>query len=338
MTDTVKKILISLSLFLSSQLFAESIIGEYSMPRGGPDSMSPIYTFYKEGDFTIIAYGTLIGGKWQIKNQNVVLTPYNPPMPFTVMGRYNPSVKKGIQIDFQGGYMYHVYAGTFPDAMKQVWNDTANCFEPKYANLPIKNNSLDLIIKSSNDIQQNPDWLRTRYTFSPGHYNDLIIHYTARYLPEETLIIQNGQLQDQYHNVLTKQGSDTSEENKKFKEEIRQLFLELPNQKIRPAFYSENHNELELTEESPNFKNYRFDPKSNAYIFKPIRKQSDTDHDYQENAAIYKYHPVKVKTAPLTHFSPQQGSWLSFNCTDYSNTDAAEAAIEAAEAAVFEIK
>ncbi|KAF5305967.1 hypothetical protein FQR65_LT18641 [Abscondita terminalis] len=87
----------------------------------------------KDNTFLVVAMGTLIKGIWGIDKNIITLTPKNPDAPFYLYARKNPDIKGGMRLMISGNDSdNNIYVGTFPNKMKRLFNEEANCFDYPY--------------------------------------------------------------------------------------------------------------------------------------------------------------------------------------------------------------
>lgn len=288
---------------LTTNTFAqdqESFAGYYC-------ASGPAYLLLDEDHhFYIIAYATFIQGRWSRENDAIKLVPQNPEHTFELYARYNPNIKEGYKIKFNGFEKNQTFIGIAgTDTMQRVFNLNPSCFANQYINhFPSTADSISfadaLDPESSNENSE-----RKNYTFRAGKYNDFIAvyHDPSNYQREMTLLIE------QKSGQLTLKGEADQFEKHEMGEELQRELVEIRDMGKKSisvnTFYC-NPSYRPFDNSSLNFEdnysfdedNYSFDTAKNAWVSKynyekdeeiyPERK----DDAYDSIGILYKYEKI----------------------------------------------
>lgn len=55
----------------------------------------------EDGKFVLVGYGTFILGNYDTSNEGMTFTPFIPDHSFTILGRQNKEIKKGVKLTFE---------------------------------------------------------------------------------------------------------------------------------------------------------------------------------------------------------------------------------------------
>lgn len=257
--------------------------------------------------FYIIAYATFIQGSWSKENDQIILNPHNPEHFFELYGRYNPNIKEGYKIKFNGFNEEETFIGkASSDAMQRVFNKNPNCFESYYIHHFNKETDVisfvDVVSEDTKDYDR-----RNTYSFPLNKNNDFIAVYNdpGRYNYEMTFSI-----------AKTAEGVvlDGSEEfgkmkiDEKLKKEIHEIIEMGEMIKAKDTLYSNPSYRLFDESSMSMSHNYSFDKSKNAYVSKynyvkdeelyPEKKQDA----YHSIGILYKYDkitPSKIEVKPF---------------------------------------
>ena len=131
----------------------ERIIGNYN--ENGTS-----YYIQKDSTFIIIGYGTLITGKWNVTNNDILtLMPKNPEAPFLLYGYHNPFIA-GTKIMFSGFFIDNdetLVGLNNLNTMQRVFNENVNCTSFPYVHLfNEKVNKISFSYSLGNNKKMNP--------------------------------------------------------------------------------------------------------------------------------------------------------------------------------------
>lgn len=293
--------------------------GTYYMP-GTPGDGGGGATMVIEEDhfFALVAYATLITGRWELIKDQLILHPDNPEEPFTVYGRYNPDIKDGIKVMFSEFDEDTNYIGFNQDAernavLQLVMNADANCVPwPVVYTFSNKEKAKSVWLATENDREtegQNPASFLYEYEL-PEKYNDFIFtHYpSARIYPDFTFSVSAAGLEDRYGGKMNK---------KELNEEDRYFLKEIKEQHSAGAFASR---EKLYSNAGYNFplplpdNEYVFDTAKQAYLSTYNKYEHLAADDFHNLYAVLAYKKVKTKKQWKASFQKSEKQWLNFTC------------------------
>lgn len=270
--------------------------------------------------FYIIAYSTLILGRWEQKNNQITLVPHNPEHPFAVYARYNPNLKEGFKIRFNDFYKKQTFIGTgSTDTMQRVFNLNPNCFNNPYINhFTRKAEGISFV-----DAFVGPESTeRKTYTFSTGKFNDFVAvyHDPSKYYHEIIL-----QAEEKDGRLILKNATGEFDKNKmdeKLQREITEIRDFAKKEQPTTDLYC-NPSYRPFDKESMNFDmNYSFDAVKNAWVSKynyekdeeiyPERKEDA----YHSIGIIYKYEKITPANIAFKQFKINEKSLFTAKCND----------------------
>ena len=303
-------LLVFVSSFAQKQnLTPESFVGNYSQ-----GSTAGIYVA-KDSTFVLIGYATFVPGKYMIDENVIHFKPNIPEQTFTVMGRFNKSIKTGIKItmnaDFKDdGPTYINYDG---GNFVPVFEGNSQYSHPKHVLfLKTKPNSITLGEDSFEDLYQ----YNANTFLLNGDFNDFIFHYRhtkseQRSFDTTISTIDGIDILDTRWGEFAKIKSSEKDEmsdyideyRKKAKDSTPALFYYNDQLKTATGF---NH----LSEEASKFdiNNYILDKNSNKYIRNDIYNKNknyvnEVVEDYHDDSIILRYESVKVSDQKRIDFS-----------------------------------
>lgn len=276
-----------------------------------------------DGTFAAAAFGTLVTGHWAIdkKNQLLTLYPLNPEAPFAVYGRENPEITEGMRLIYTRDGDDDVYIGQYPEAMKRLFNEGANCF--LFPNIHVEKTIPPEI--SAADISGNGDGMpipgqELVYTFSTAGYNEFLLEYyqpSMFHQPMRYALAADGiRPLDAWRNETLKReplpadGEDAE-------------FLRQAPARHKQAFQADyrlmNTDFLVFNDLfTPNLSLYQLDGERNVYL----RKQNDRAFDnYARADTLYRFEKIIADTRPLEKFEPLAGSLFRATCDDEMRTE-----------------
>jgi hypothetical protein len=227
--------------------------------------------------FYIVAYATFFQGNWNIENDQLVLNPNNPEHFFELYGRYNPNIKEGYKIKFNGFSEEETFIGKdSSDEMQRVFNKNPNCFASSYIQHFDKKTDVisfvDVVSENTRDYDR-----RNTYSFPLNKYNDFIAVYNdpGRYNYKMTFPIpknDKGMMLDSLEQLGKMKMTD------RLKKEIDEI-IEM-GEKIKPKDILYFNPSYRLSDESSMsiLRNYSFNQSKNAYVSK---------HNYEKDEELY---------------------------------------------------
>ncbi|MDO5638499.1 MAG: hypothetical protein Q4G28_01350 [Neisseria sp.] len=320
------------AVLFTATVHAADLSGEYRpRPCGEPTGCGAII-LQKDGSYAAVGFGYVQIGRWQQQNQSLLLTPYNPSLPFSAFGRHNPDIKAGRRIAFEGAFAF-IYAGQSPSNVTALDKFRQECPDSDFAWWRSDARPFSLF------IQPRPftsAWPSVRYDVDFKQYNDIIIRDHGVYQsPMQFELIRGGfgTAQDDYDTTYQKFASldDWSPENQQW---LRHLTAPLAQTaKASPAYRNPNHWPLlpidaaatvedgnlwvDMNDEGRrrfNRQDYRFDKARNAYLLKNADNNSADGYGYYNRNIIYRYEPLAVKAVPSATFDATSAERTPFQC------------------------
>ena len=287
------KYLIGILIFISSlEVFSQQtidVIGVYreSGSTGGGSVGGASYYILENHHFVIIAYATIIYGKWEINEKDVlILHPINPPV-FRIYGRYNPNIKSGAKIMFQNFESERSFIQINEETIFiPVFNEDANCLSyPNVANFSQKTESISLAtIKEIHKFQVK------------NNANDFIAiyhHGKDTYKPFMFQITPQGLIANQGKVMKKKSLKMLEEEEKSYIVEIQKSVDANRNYLYVNHLYN-NFDKYDTEVEQQ----YIYDKNKNAYLhklsYKPNEENEKLQDAYNRDAFLYKYLELMV--------------------------------------------
>ncbi|MCU0437921.1 MAG: hypothetical protein MUC49_08380 [Raineya sp.] len=286
------KYLIGILIFISSlEVFSQQkmdVIGVYheSGSTGGGNVGGANYYILENHHFVIIAYATIIYGKWEINEKNVlILSPTKPPT-FKIYGRYNPTIKSGAKIMFQNFESRSFIQINEETVFTPVFNENANCLSyPNVASFSQKTESISLAT------------IKEIYKFQvKNNANDFIaIYHHSRdiYKPFTFQITPQGLIDNQGKVMKKKSLKMIDEEEKSYIVEIQKSIDANRNYLYVNHLYN-NFDKYDTEVEEQ----YTFDKNKNAYChkfaYKPNEENEKLQDAYNRDAFLYKYLEIVV--------------------------------------------
>lgn len=299
-------------------------VGQYKMGRSDPAGGTNLFV-RENGHFAIVFFGGAIVGEWRQQGSELVLKPFNPAAPFSVHGRYNPNLNKGMRLMFRGYEWGNVLVGEKAGKMRSVLNDDAGCLKSPLvyaaAEKPQKLSFLKLAGKGNKGFYAVAKY----YQSDTGRYNDFIVtHYRLTYQDQRYTITDRGLVDNNRPYVEIVKSSD---EIDKYKEEdLKQIESYVLNAtvKVHEALWVNPQYKFHIAEESASeieyedqsvisLEDYRFDPKGNAYL----RKMPDAEQkpeDYENSNIIYRYEKLSLEANDIPPYQVLKKPLLLMKC------------------------
>lgn len=299
-------------------------VGQYTM--GQPDPAGGTNLFVREnGHFAIVFFGGAVVGEWRQQGSELVLKPFNPAAPFSVHGRYNPNLKKGMRLMFRGYEWGNVLVGEKAGKMRSVLNDDAECLKSPLvytaAEKPQKLSFLKLAGKGNEGIYPTAK----HYQSDTERYNDFIVtHYHLTYEDQRYTITNRGLVDNNRPYIEIVKSND--EIDKHQEEDLKRIESYVLNATVKvhealwvnPQYKSyiakESASETEREEKSViSLEDYRFDPKSNAYL----RKRPDAEQkpaDNENSNIIYRYEKLSLEANGIPPYQILKKPLLLMKC------------------------
>jgi hypothetical protein len=214
----------------------KEIIGRYRQDGAN-------YFILENNQFIIVAYATLIYGKWEVdNNNNLTLSPKNPEHRFVLYGRHNPNIKKGYKIMFTGFEEDETFFSNDKETkMINVFNSDANCFSFPYVYEFKDNSKFVTFCYKVYSEDENDNLSNNSYSFPTTTDNDFLVSYTEDsklYKPFYFKIVKGGLQKDSYHDIIKKVSSASiGDDDKKMLVEIQNQINKSDNDKTEVIKY-----------------------------------------------------------------------------------------------------
>jgi hypothetical protein len=310
--NKMKKVILTLSLmmmFLSScSQNNQKLIGVYAQDNTW-------YYILPDSKFIIVAYGTIIYGKWEVDDKNnLVLIPHNPEHRFMMYGRSNPNIKNGYKVMFQGFEDDETFIGNEITKMYNIFNSDAGCFSFPYIHKFNKKNELINLGYSVYDESQE----NNLYSFLTTNYNDFILSYISKsqfYKPFYFKILKEGiQKIGRDKGIITKKTLESlSNEDKKM---IKEINASTKWDDIKSIVVNSSYKVFENNIIKD--KEYVFDNKENAYINKLNHNKNsnrfENYNEYNDSSIIYKYDKIEPEAIRKSSFKKTSQSLFHVVC------------------------
>ncbi|UKJ08599.1 hypothetical protein [Solitalea lacus] len=281
----------------------------------------------KDNAYYIVAYATIIWGSWKVEKDHmgrdlIVLRPKNPEYFFDLYGRYNPNIKAGYKVKFNGFEKKETFIGMAnTDTMQRVFNIDPNCFNHPYIHLfsekPTTISLVDAVLENSFEKQYSP---RDTYTFSLGRNNDFIAvyHNPKDYHEEMHLFIEKKTKKIELNG--SSHGFKNLPMDKKLKKEINEIIQFAAKFKNTKTLYcNPSYNDFE--DSSINIeKDYSFNEAKNAYISKyNYEKDEDIypqkkEDAYHSRGVLFKYDKITPSNITFKPFKINEKSLFTAKC------------------------
>lgn len=270
-------------------------VGQYNLPGTPGDGAGGAAIIIQEDrTFIVLAFGTMITGSWVTDGTSpaiLKLKPAHPENPFAMFGRNNPDLKEGMRIMYSGGENNDVFMGDYQNAMKRVFNESANCFlSPYIHNQKEIPDTIWFMDTTKVGVTENEIAPGEVYSFSTSGYNEFLVEYyePARfYYPVmEYEIINDGIL------VSDKFIKRTKIKNNEDMQFIKS-FSARHNSELTTDYKLINADWKVMggTEFFPDLADYRFDEKGNKYVSKETRDFPDA---YYKTDTLYRFNRIPV--------------------------------------------
>mgnify|MGYP003575391124 CR=1 FL=1 len=303
----IKCTIILLAIVLTNQMKAQTIqdiAGAYNL-RGGSHFLKPDQTF------VIIGYATLITGKWELKDEGLVLfTPDHPKEKFSLYGRHNKDIHDSIKIMLSNGFYDDETLLHFGSLQKPV-AELKRIFKPGHRHISFpyvyttKANS-EFVSFSYFPYGEETSPKPEIYTFlNKENYNDFIGFYwkdKSDYQPFH-YDFKDGKLYYNDNSFSEKEELETvlQENSGELVDLINNLtHLDFSPQKI---FYTPLYNEFNGSDEEFNL-NFKFNKDKNAWI------NTLNYVDNEEKAKNYDYNTINIlfEYQQLNDFTKQKSA------------------------------
>lgn len=291
-----------LSNFVFSQKSTNNKIPKGNYSQG---ATAGIYIF-DDNTFVLYGYATLIFGEYSLHNNSIAFIPYKPEQPYTILGRENKSIKKGINLTFQRSFIEYdsIYMKFDNSNPINLLDSNVNKGVPYHTtNVDIKPNLITFIQNKENGKNKNSI---NAYSFNINtNLNDFLLFYNVPKRESEPfsgkIITKNKQT------ILICDWGDFKKQNEEKAEELKflnQYKKEYEKNKNLSEFYfndqmkkATGYNHLSEEENIFSIDNYILDLISNKYIHKDIYKKqkkylTEKVNDYHDESIILKY--VKI--------------------------------------------
>ncbi len=297
-----------------------NITGTYYM-SGTPGDGGGGTTLVIEDDhfFTIVAYATLIVGRWELIKEQLILHPDNPEEPFTVYGRHNPDRKNGVKVMFSEFEEDTNYIGFNQEAEKKavlqlVMNTDANCvpWPVVYAFSDQKIHTVWLATENDRGAQ-SLNTASSLYEYEiPEKYNDFIFihHPAARIYPDFTFRVSPAGLEDRYGGKMKKK--ELNEEDRQFLKEIKEQYSTGTFASQEKLYSNSGYNfPLPFPDDE-----YVFDSNKQAHLSKYNKYEHLAADDFHNLYAVLEYKKVQTKRQRKVSFEKSEKKWMNFTCDD----------------------
>ncbi|RZL51242.1 MAG: hypothetical protein EOP00_00045 [Pedobacter sp.] len=306
---TIFLLLFSTTIIAQETTMKNSISGMY-----GQGSQSGIY-IYDDGTFALFGYATLVMGKYTLKDDQINFLPDISKQVFTVLGRKNPNIKKGVKLTFSGNFL-----NDGPTYIKFDNDPLINTFEEDYdggsseyvAELPYQPKTISLAQNTVNHLYR----YNTNTFNLSENCNDFMLFYHKTISEQKpfsaTLKTDNGKtiLQSRWGEFIKYEiGKDTEFETfltnyKKQAIKDKDVKVFYFNDQLKTAkgfnYLSEEFSIFDIN-------NYVLDEASNKYIRNDIYKKGTNYSnvlvsDYHDESYILKYNNIDANEQTLTDF------------------------------------
>ncbi|SEO85663.1 hypothetical protein SAMN05444671_1216 [Flavobacterium sp. CF108] len=302
-------IILTNTVFAQQNLMSKITSGRYTHSSGG------IY-IYDDGTFVLFGYATLVLGNYTIKNNQINFTPTIPKQAFTVLGRRNMHIKKGIQLTFNSDFINDgpTYIKFDNDSLIPIACDNFSGGDAYYtANLDYYPITISLVQNRSSNLYQ----FNTNIFNLDSNYNEYLLFYQKTIIEQKpfsaSLVTEKGEMILESHwGKFVKQINERDEEWEKFLINFKKQ-QEL-NKNTAVFYFNDQFKSAngfnQLSEEFSIFdiNNYVLDDASNKFIRKDIyRKGKDYSNavvsEYHEESIILKFENVEVSKKTETNFN-----------------------------------
>ncbi len=241
------------------------------------------YFIQNDNTFIIVAYATLITGKWREESDNVLkLSPKNPDFPFLLYGYHNPSIV-GTKIMFSGFDNDETFVGLNKrDSMQRVFNENVNC--KSFPNVHLFDKAAKEVSFSCG-VETNKGKERKTYTYKiDNNFNDFVAVYISQSNFREPIIlkIKKDGLENRFGEKLSKIKELNNEDTQMIKEINKAVEAENNVEYYNPSY---NH----ISASKITLKRYIFNKSKNAYV---LKKHQNSDNAYHDLNVVYKYSRV----------------------------------------------
>ncbi|KUY20158.1 hypothetical protein BAZ12_09230 [Elizabethkingia miricola] len=275
----------------------------------------------QDNTFLVVAMGTLIKGTWGIDKNIMTLTPKNPDAPFYLYARKNPDIKGGMRLMISGNDSANdIYMGTFPNKMKRLFNEEANCFDYPYVHqskeLP---KILTFIDRTKSDNPYQAQAQNMMQHFQTAGYNDFIVQYMSPNLyhnPFRFEIKKEGlkSLFDTDSKIIKKQNLKEFFKNEKELQFLEDSFDMAYNTDSKLVNYAYNTND-DMSEKI-DIAQYKYDPVRNVYVnpYAPSKSLNYKSDDFHYTDVLMKFDRIKSENKTVPDFKPLSGSVFVAKC------------------------
>lgn len=348
----MKRYFLVILMILTSTVFAQqedlmkkNTSGRYSHSSGG------IY-IYDDGTFILFGYATFVLGNYTINNNQINFTPIIPKQAFTVLGRKNMGIKKGIQLTFQSSFINDgpIYIKFDSDSLIPISSDNFSGGDPYYtANLDYCPTTISLVQNRSGNLYK----FNTNIFDLENNYNEYLLFYRKTITEQKpfsaSLVIEKGEMILKSHwGKFVKQTNKRDEEWEKFlinfkkQEELnKNIVVFYFNDQFKPA---NGFNQLSEEFSIFDINNYVLDDASNKFIHKDIyRKGKDYSNAmvsrYHEESIILKFKNIEASKKIDTNFNEIEigSNALFVNDKKNNNTDEVIQQEEPVKTSILEI-
>ena len=297
------------SLAQKRNLTPESFAGNYSQ-----GSSAAIYVD-KDSTFVLVGYATFVPGKYSINKNTIHFQPTIAEQTFTVLGRFNKSIKTGIKITMNADFK--------DDGPTYINYDEKNYSPIFEGDSQYSQSSHVLFLKTKpKSITLGEDSFRDLHRFNTNtflldeKFNDYIFHYRHTISEQSafnaTISTRKGkEILDTRWGEFVKSKTSTSDDMTEYIDKYKKA----PNDTESKFFYYNDQLKSangfnQLSEETSifNINNYILDENANKYIRKDIYdKNIDyTDakvEDYHDESIILRYDALKVSNQKRIDYS-----------------------------------
>lgn len=304
-------------MILTNTLFAqrENLMSKTTSGRYSLGSNEGIY-IYDDGTFALFGYATLVWGNYVITNNQINFTPTIPKQAFTILGRKNTSIKKGIRLTFESDFINDgpTYIKFDNDSLIPISSDNFSGGDSHYTTtLDYYPTTITLVQnRHSNFYQYNTNIFNLN-----NNYNEYLLFYHKTITEQEpfsaSLLTEKGVMILKSHwGKFIKQINGKNKEWESFLINCKKQ-QEL-NKNTDVFYFNDQHKSAngfnQLSEEFSIFdiNNYVLDDASNKFIRKDIyRKGKDYSNavvsEYHEETIILKFENVEVSKKTDTNFN-----------------------------------
>jgi len=293
-----------------------NIIGVYHESGSPGDGGGGVnYYIQEDNTFIIIAYATLIHGKWEANKDNTItLYPSHKPM-FRIYSRYNPLIKTGAKIMFQNFESGKTFIQVNQEvSFTPVFNEGANCVSyPSVSDFSYNIQSISLAAYYNGDANSPKEIYK--FLVAANHNDFMAVYNSPRnnHRPITLKMTPKG-LATGKEKVMRKSPLEAMEQEEK--EWILQINESIRAKRnylyVNPWYnvFDKYDAEIEAT--------YLFDKQKNAYCQKSVYQKNEElkkiEDAYNKESFLYKYTEIAMAETTQKALSVASKSLFFVTC------------------------